>query len=1016
MNLTKIFLDRPLLTNLVTIFIIAMGLLSVSQINKSTYPDVSFEIMSITTIYPGASANEVEINVTKKIEDELSGVQGIDRVISISAENLSTIIVYIDLNEDFPEKIKDKINRAVDRISDLPAEIEGIPIVSELNASNAPVIEIALLNKRLSEMEIRQFAKDLKSELKEINGVTGVQLIGYRQREVQIKGNLKELKQKYLSLHDVLSAIKGQNLNLPAGPIIINGQKKKVVTQAELPAPENIKDLIVRSNNTGEKVIISEIAEIKDGLKEAKVISRTNSVESINLIVRSNANGDVIDISDQIEALIEKSRGNYTQEVEIKVVRNFGRYIVSLLDIVSNNAYFGFGLVFISLMIFLNRYAAFWTASGIPLSILGSFIFFPLLGININFIPLITLILVLGLIVDDAIVVSENIIRHREMGKSIYQAALDGTKEVTLPVVTTIITTILAFLPILFMSGITGRFIQEIPKIVILTLIFSLFESLVILPSHIAHGPKIEQKTLGWFERLKDRYGELVHWVFGHRLKALGLFAGFLISCVLLFQTKMKFILFPYSDVDIFYVLAELPEGTTLNETSKKMRDIEKVVSQMNEQEMTSYTTRVGHHHTDVYRSEGSSLKENWAIITVYLKLAEDRIRSSESIMDELNENLKLVSKGFDRLELMKFYDGPPVGRPITITLASDNDFIRKKYSSKIYDFLKSIPGVQNLETDKRPGKEEIKVIPNFDKMNRLGVSAESLSQTLRMAFEGIVASSITRNGEEIDFLVTSNKEEYKGEKVFDDLQVINNFGKLIDVNKFVEYQKYTSDDRIIHYNYRRSETILGDVDEKIITSSEVNELVRQQFQQAVDNEPGLTLIYGGEEKATSESFKSLGIAFFLAVIAIYFTLSILFNSIFQPLIILSTVPFGLCGVIISFYTHGLPLSFFAMIGSMGLMGILVNDALIMVSHLNALIKQKGLSIDTLVTASKDRFRAVMLTTISTTMGMIPTIYGFGGKQPFLTPLVLSVAGGLILGTIITLVLVPLLYSFKLKK
>ncbi|MBT6326144.1 MAG: efflux RND transporter permease subunit [Bdellovibrionales bacterium] len=1014
MKLISLFIEKPLLANLITILVIVAGVVSLSQLNKSTYPDVNFDVLTITTTYPGASAKEIEVQITNKIEDSIIGIEGLDKIVSVSAENYSSVIIWIDLNYKYPEKAKNKINRAIDRISDLPSGVLGTPKVEELAASNMPVIEVALQGN-VSELELRKIAKDLKDKLKSLSGVSTVDLIGYRKREVKILADAQQLSEKWISLSDIIYAIKSQNLNLPGGNLKELGISKKVVTKSEINNPLDISKLIIRSNDSGKRVYLNDVAEIRDEFETPKIISRTEQESSINLVVKSSSNADVVEISEEIEKILSAVRSNSNGKYRVKVVRNFAQYIISLLDIVTNNAYIGFALVLLSLMIFLNRYAAFWTALGIPLSILGALIFFPMLGININFIPLITMILVLGLIVDDAIVVAENICRHREMGKDIKQAALDGTKEVCWPVITTILTTILAFAPIFFMSGVTGRFIQEIPKIVILTLVFSLFESLLILPSHIAHGPKIKPESNKLFDKLKKRYGNIITWVLRFRGKALLLFAAFLIGSMSLFVFKMRFVLFPYSDVDIFYVIAEMPEGTSIQQMSTKMKEVEQIVPLIPEDELVSYTTRIGHHNINVYTSESASLKDNWALTTVYLKQAEDRVRTSEEIIQEFETKLRSKVHGFSRLDVMKYYDGPPIGRPITLTLVSDNQGLRNKYQNKVVNYLSKIPGVTNLEVDAIPGKEEIMVRPIFNKMTRLGITSAQLSQVIRSAFEGVVATSITREGENIDFRVKLDDRFSEGTELLMNLEVPNNRGQLIKLKTFVEILKSKSENKVLHYNGARSITILGDVDDKITTSAQVNQKIKEKFMSEIESHTGISLVFGGEEKATQESMKSLGIAFSISFIAIYFILSVLFNSVWQPFLILSVVPFGLCGVIISFFFHGMPISFFAMIGSMGLMGILVNDSLVMVSHLNRVIDQNNLDLKTIVKGAEDRFRAVILTTVSTVAGMIPTIYGFGGEQPFLIPLVLSIAGGLIFGTTLTLILVPLLYSFKVK-
>ena len=340
-----------------------------------------------------------------------------------------------------------------------------------------------------------------------------------------------------------------------------------------------------------------------------------------------------------------------------------------------------------------------------------------------------------------------------------------------------------------------------------------------------------------------------------------------------------------------------------------------------------------------------------------------------------------------------------------------------KIVSKEIFNFLSGIKGVVDLESDMKEGQNELRIIPNYYKMGRLGVTVETVAHTLRVAFQGSVPTKIVQEGEEIDFRLQVSKKGFKDEKeILKGVQVMNQRGRLLDLLPLVKLQEVRGQTIIRHYNGKPSVTISSDLDEKIINSKKVKELLQEKFKDQIEGTPGLQVVFGGEEKATEESIKDFMIAFPFCILGIYFVLVILFNSLIQPFIILATIPFGLAGVVISFYIFNLPLSFLGIIGSLGLVGIIVNDGLIMVSHLNQISMGRELTMDLLLRGAKDRFRAVMLTTVTTVLGMAPTIIGIGGYEPFLVPIVLAVAGGLVFATTLILIFIPTLYSFKIKK
>lgn len=1011
----EFFLKKKVLANLITVFIVAAGIVSLLHIKRATYPNVEFDILKIATTYPGASAEDVEINVTKKIEDEIMQVSDIDKVLSNSLENLSLIYVWVDSDSDDKDQVKDEIRRAVDRVGDFPEEVDTKPQIQELKSSNVAVIELAISGD-VAEEVLRKIAKDFEDKIREIKGVSSVEKVGYRKKEVKILADTDALEKNYISINDLIAAIQNRNIRESGGDLKSFSDEKKIVTFAEFLNPLDVKDVIIRKNFDGHQIKLSEVTDIDNSYEDHDVVPRTNQKTSINLLIRQQSNSDIIDISEAIKDFVDQGKATLPPGVDVSVVIDYSHYTKNLLKIVQNNAIFGFILVLACLFIFLNRYVAFWTAVGVPVSFLGAILLFPLFHIDINFISLITLVLVLGMLVDDAIVVAENISRYREEGMPSYQAALLGVKEVFWPVTATIVTTIVAFLSISFMTGITGKFIQEIPIVVILALGISLAESVLILPSHIAGSPLKKGKTRGWFDRLKERYGQFILKVIRFRGLTFLAFTCFFLLAVVLAVFVMKFELFPYDDVDVFYVVAEMPDGTSLDQTSGKIKEVEVLVEDISHDSMVNYTTRVGHHDMDVY-GVTAGLRHNWALVTVFLKPAREREIKSEIIMKSLSEKLKSLH-GFSKLYIEKFNDGPPVGMPITVRFVSNDDHLRREFSRELFDFLKKTQGVNTLDIDEKIGKEELLIKPDYETMARLGITSKNLADTIRVAYSGIVATSITREGEKIDFRVQLKPSQRSRLEILKNLQVANNQGKLIKVGAFTHLEPSHSYESIRHYNGRQSITITGDVDTSVVTSREINQLIHDKFQKRVDQEPGLQMVFGGEEQATNESMHSFAVAFVFSFIAIYFILVVLFDSFIQPFVILAIVPFGLSGAICSFFVFGFPISFLGLIGCLGLVGVMVNDSLVMMSHLNNMDKEHGgvATYEQMAQGCVDRLRPVLLTTITTVMGLLPTIFGLGGYEPFIVPLVLALAGGLVFATPITLLLVPTLYSFCVGK
>ncbi len=1010
-KITEYFIRRPRVANLILALIVLAGILSALSLRRQADPTIAFDIMKITTEYPGASPEDVEVNVTDPLEDELAEVEDIDEMVSLSMESLSVVFIWIDPDAADNARVKQDIRTAVDRVTGLPRQVTDKPKVDEIRSTSAPVMEIAISGD-ISEAKLRQYAKDLENDLKGAKGIGLIEKIGYRKREVHIQAQVNKLDDRYVSLAEIMNAIEARNVRTTGGSLESYVTEKKIVTFAEYEEPLEVADVIIRSTFTGERVRIKDVARVIEGFEEHDIIPRAGGRDCIALSIRSQATADIITLSKEVQKILSRFSQGLPDTVTAKIIYDKSDYTRSLLKMVKYNGLIGFALVLAVMLFFLDRTSAFWTAMGLPIAICGALIFFPLFDLTLNMVTLSAMILVLGMLVDDAIVISENIYRYKEKGLGAVEATIEGVQNVFWPVTASVLTTILAFLPMLFMTGLTGKFIVGIPIVVLLMLGFSLLESTSFLPGHVCHAtpPKTAPRRTRWVATLAEFYRRRLTWCLANRKKVLGVYLLIFIAVLGASHLWLKLVLFPQNDPDILNIIVETPQGMPLMQTKAKIPEVEAVVEAIVPAEaMQSYTTRIGHHDADAYGGTAGNY-DNWALITIYLKPAEERTAVAETIVEQIGQRLKTLD-GFQKLYIEPLSDGPPMGKPVTIHYTSDDDALRKAFEEKTTAFLETVDGVYAVESSNIPGKDELRLVLDYDQMARLGLTALDVAKTVRAAFDGEIVTSIRTSGEEIDFRVMlADRKKYREEQVLE-LEISNKTSKLIPLKNFAHLKETRGPAVLRHYDGRRSVRVTAEVDTNTITSHEVNQLVEAKFMPEAMQHAGFKMELGGEEKKTQESMASFYFALMVALMAIYFLLVVLFDSYLQPILIMSAIPFALIGVFITFMIHGLPLGFIALIGILGLFGVVINASIVMVSTLDEWCERDGMSFAAIAEAAKLRFRPVLLTTITTVAGLLPTAYGIGGDLPFIRPMVLALAWGLVFGTVISLVLIPLLYA-----
>jgi len=1016
MKISDFSVKHSLLVNLISVFILIAGFytLYIFKIRREAFPEVSFDMVVISAVYPGAPPEELEKLVTVPIEKEVKGVDGIEEIQSASTENLSSILVKISQDVKDKDKVVDDIQQAVNRVVDLPDEVEE-PVVTEITSGEIPVVEVALSGD-LPEVEIQEYAERLEDLLEDIPGVSSISRRGWRDREVWVEVDPAKMRDLHLSLEEVMSALRRRNVAIPAGKL--EGEEEfSIRTTGEFHTKEEIDNVIIRANEAGNWLRIRDVAGVRFSFEDEDVINKSYGSRSISLTVIKRATGDAVEIVDLVK---EKTKDFLTRAnpgLKASFINDISFYIKRRLGVLKNNGIIGIILVCCVLLIFLDFRIALLTALGLPIAFAATLAVMGFTGLSVNLVTMFGLIVVLGMLVDDGIIVAENCSRHLENGLDSRRAAVLGTEEVTKPVTTTIITTIAAFFPLMFMSGMMGKFIWGIPLVIIIALSASLFEALVILPSHFADFVSLGNKTKTrkdspWFRRLLEFYTGMVnkalnrrYWVFG------GVVVVLLLSGIL--AKFMPFVLFGSEEgIEQFYIRAEVPVGTNLYTTNKLISRIEEKIEQLPEDALDAYTTQVGSMGQtwmfDPYGKSGSHVAQ----ITVYLTPFTERKKMVSEIIDDLRKEVKGM-EGFEKIYFEKEHEGPSVGKPIAVNIQGENFPVMEEISEKVAGFLNKIDGVSDVTSDYEVGRGEIRVVIDKDEAARTYLSVGEIASSIRYAFKGGVATTIkpVKAEEEIDVVVRFPEEYRSRRQSFDEILVPNKLGNLIPLKKIASLEDKVSIARIRHLDGKRVITVRAEVDKKKITPLKASQLMQKEAKAILEQYPGYSIGYGGEQeenvRAARDFLKAFGLAFFL----IFMILAANFNSLIQPLMVMIAIPFGLIGVIWAFFFHGLPLSFFTMIGVVGLAGVVVNDSIVLVEFINNLRRKGAGRRDSIIQGGRLRLRPVLLTTITTSLGLTPTAYGIGGGDPFLRPMALTIVWGIVCATALTLVVLPCIYA-----
>ncbi len=1016
-GIIRFFLDRRRVANLLIVALVVGGLITAQRAQREGFPSITLNRVIVTAILPGAAAEDVEIKVTLPIEEAIEDLDGVDSYYSEIADNLTITTVELDPDSS-PEAIRLAeldIRRAIDGINDFPVEMRDRPIVERVEAAKMPILEIAMEGESTS---LPLAATRMEMALDPIDGVAEVTRVGLTDPEIRVLYSPVLGRQHGVTLNDLVGAIQRRNVSSTGGVLEVATGRSQVILDARLVTPEDVAKTVVRFTRDGGQILVKDVARIEAGREDLSLRLHTNAKPGLSLVVRKRPSADILNTVSTIRDVVSKTP--LPGGVRATIINDLSFMTRNRLSIVLQNGAVGICLVIMCLFVFLSRRAAVWVSVGLPAVIASVILMMPLFGMTVNMISLGGFVVVLGMIVDAAVVVSERIELRRIGDMDPKEAALTGTREVLNPVIASAITTILAFTPMLALGGMPGKFVWYIPATVTLCLLFSVLLSGFILPAQMLGRVSFlssSKKSVTVHKRrfvvaMERGYRKLLPYILKRRYIVLIIFIGFLVFIMGVIRPLMTFIMLPQDLSDGLYIKIDAPPGTPIEKTEAVVTAIEQQIPAIVGADLLAVAARIGHRNPNaVDRIQGSA--EHEAVISVMLQL-DERTHNSNEWVKRLTEGLVLPPNITAAYETKMM--GPPMGRPVTVHVASNDDEARRANAAAIAEEISRMPHVTDVEIDEKPGISQIELVINFEKLAMRGLTAQNVSQTIVAAFHGLPVTEHRDMGETTGIRVQFEPSSRRSLADLLDTPIRNRRGDPVPLRDVVRPVRRNTVSRILHREGVRTATVTAAFGpgSKHGAASFGALLEKEVFPRY---ETEVVHVYmGGEAVETKKVTGDMGIAAAMAIAGILLVVYLMMGSFIEALFVVSVIPFGAGAIILTMFLHGYPLSMFVMIGVIGLSGVVVNSTILMVDsvkrHMGALPDDAGPEqrqkavIDGVV----ERLRPILVTTVTTLGGVFPLGYGLGGYDAFMSPMSLGIGWGLAFSTLITFGLVPALY------
>ena len=1029
MRITDISIDRAMTVFALMIMVVLVGGASYLKLPREASPDVKIPFVMVMAPYFGTSPEDMENLVTRKLEQQLKGLADLKEMTSVSAEGFSQVVLEFTTDVEMSDALQ-KVRDAVEMAKpELPQDVREDLTIIEISSDDWPIMQI-VLSAEYDAIRLKQVAEDLQEELERVEGILEVNLTGGVEREVRVDVDPERLRFYGLGLIDVMDAIRLENVTIPGGDLGLGTYDYQVRVPGEFESIDVIPDILINPGSQA-PVYVRDVAEVTLGLKDRETISRLNGVEAVTLSITKRSGENVIRIAEEIQQTLEEVVPTLPEGTRVTVTGDQSVYIKDMVSELENNILSGLILVVLILFLFLGLTNAFFVGVAIPFSMLLSFIILNAMGITLNIVVLFSLILALGMLVDNAIVIVENIFRFRVSGKSRDEAAREGTHQVSTPVIASTMTTLCAFGPLILWPGIMGEFMKYLPITLIVTLTSSLFVALVFNPVLCARFMRVP-KDAGDKKRLGDRllafglrtYEPTIRWALRHRGLTMLAMPVLLVVVFMLFgRFNAGVELFPDVEPTYAYVGIEAPSGTRIEQTDTYCDQIEPYVHDV--PELLAYVTEVGTGGSGGFMGGGSAATHNATISLEFIK-QEERETNSRQSLEDLRDNLKAFTGA--RLTIDKQEEGPPTGKPVTIEISGDDFALLGDLASRIKDRIHDVPGLVDLQDDYDRGRPEIRVRPSLEKAARLGLRTIDLASTVRTAIHGDEVSTYRVGEDEYDIIVRLAESARLSTEDLENLTVFYE-GEHIPITAFAEVSYEAGLGSIQRIDSKRVVTVTADA----AAGHNANALLGTVQGRLADFPlpPGYFLAYTGESEDEEEAKAFLSDAFMIALMLMTLVLITQFTSLTIPFVIMVSVVLSLIGVLIGLMVTRTPFGIIMTgVGVISLAGVVVNNAIVLLDYVIKLRAQGMEKMEALVEAGRTRFRPVVLTAITTILGLIPLTTGFsinfgnilrgdfahamiigGSSSQWWGPMGTAVIWGLAVATFLTLVVVPVLYS-----
>ena len=1021
------FIKYPVAVNVIIIAFLLFGVLGYFSMKSSFFPLVDSQLIRITLAYPGASPAEMEEGVVLKIEDNLKGIVGVERVTSVSRENSASVNVEVEKGKNIDVVLSD-VKNAVDRVPSFPSGMEP-PVIAKVE-SIRPTISFTVSGENVSLKSLKQYARNVENDIRGIEGISQVEISGFPDEEIEIAVRENDLRAYNLSFTEVATAIRNSNILITGGNIKTADEDYLIRASNRSYYGVELQNLIVRTETNGNIIRLKDIAELRDTWSENPDRLYYNGNLGIDITVSNTNNEDLISSADKIKDYIHEFNQKQ-QNVQLSVTSDRSTTLKGRTELLAKNAISGILLVLFFLALFLNLRLAIWVAFGLPVAFLGMFVFAAQFNVTINVLSLFGMIIVIGILVDDGIVIGENIYHHYyDLGKSKIKAAIDGTMEVIPPIVSAILTTIIAFSTFFFVDGRIGSFFGEVSTIVILTLTVSLVEALIILPAHIAHSKALDRKRLEngelkktnkidtffkkvnkaadtYLGKFRDNYYvPFLKFSLNNKIFVFCLFvATLLISFSALRGGVIKSSFFPRIASDRVQITLNMPQGTNEQITDSIISFIEEKVWLVSEEYTKKQTGNIPVVENVIKRVGPGSAN---ATLSVNLLPGETRDFSSPEITNAIQQK---VGKVYGVESLIFGSGGNFGGSPVAVSLLGNNIAELKAVKEELKQVLENNPVLKDVTDNDPAGIKEVR-IELKDNAYLLGLNLQSVMAQIRAGFFGFQAQRFQRGQDEIKVWVRYDKKDRSSIKNLDDMRIVTPSGSRVPFSEIANYIIERGDIAINHLEGKREIQITADLKDLTASETEILDNIKTNIMpEILSKYPTVTPLYEGQNREANKTTDSLGLVGPIILILIYIVIAFTFRSYSQPILLIIMIPFSMIGVIWGHYVHNFALGILSFLGIIALIGIMVNDGLVLIGKFNSYLKEGTKFNDALIKAGQSRFRAIFLTSLTTVAGLAPLIFEKSRQAQFLIPMAISIAYGIAIATILTLVMLPMMLS-----